>query len=95
MSLTISPVVLWIAALMLVALYCAIGIALRFVVQLTTGDDPADLRRPRRALLRDMLTWPLLAIFVVTIVLVEGVTVGQLARDYRSQMSAPRPQRRA
>jgi hypothetical protein len=80
----VNPVVVWLLCLAGVALYCLVGIGLRFIMLLTVGDDPQDRRRPRIALLRDMLGWPLFLLFILAVGFLEGRTLGDLARDYRA-----------
>ena len=79
MSTTLWVVLAW----LLVSLHCLVGVTLRFCVALTTGEDPIDALRPRRALVRDAICWPLLAFFIVLIALGENVTIAAVAAEFK------------
>lgn len=79
MSTTEQVVLGW----LLLTLYCLIGITFRFCTCVVTGEDPIDATRPRRAMLRDALLWPLLAFLVVAVVVGEGLSIGGVAVEFR------------
>lgn len=79
MSTTEQVILAW----LLLSLYCLIGVTFRFCCCVVTGEDPIDSMRPRRAMLRDALLWPLLAFLVVAIVVGEGLSIGGVAVEFR------------